>query len=147
MMLNRKLAMGLSICCCIALLVGCGGSAGRETVSVTGTVTLDGAPVAEAGVMFTGPDGGSPVTATTDASGKYTLNAVPGKNQVAVSKSVTTGETAVAEEDGSMPEDSAMSDAKTEWLVPLEYANYRTSGLEVDVSKGMGAADLTLVGK
>jgi len=59
----------------LALIVctGCGG--GNPNLSrVTGTVTLDGQPLAEAEVTFTptGAEGGS-ATGVTDANGKYEL--------------------------------------------------------------------------
>lgn len=147
MKLNLRLVLWLPLFCCVALLVGCGPD-GRETVSVSGTVTLDGAPMADTAVMFTGPEGGSPVTATTDGAGNFTLDAVPGNNKVAVSKSETTGEVEMgAEEGGAMPDDAAMADVETKWIVPMKYANYRTSGLEVEVAKGMEPVKLDLVSK
>lgn len=51
-------------------LVGCGGS--EKTASVSGTVTLNGVPLAGAIVRFQRP-GGSPSAGVTDASGRYVL--------------------------------------------------------------------------
>ena len=53
-----------------ASTTGCGN---RGLGQVSGTVTLDGAPVADATVMFTPLGGGRPAAGVTDASGKYTL--------------------------------------------------------------------------
>lgn len=56
-------------------IAGCGGPPDDqpELVSVSGTVTLDGKPLANALVEFQ-PDGpGRPSTGTTDESGEYTL--------------------------------------------------------------------------
>ncbi len=121
-------------------LSGCGGG-GRETVEVTGIITLDGQPVADAAVMFSGPEGGSPTTARTDAMGHFTLQAVAGSNGVAVSKLQATG-TAVVGEDGLMP--SSGAPAVSESVLPKKYADFRTSGLVVDVAKGMAEVKLDL---
>ena len=63
-----------------AFLVGCGQGGGRGQIEVTGTVTLDGAPLTGAAVMFGGAEGADPVTAVTDASGQFSLQAVAGRN-------------------------------------------------------------------
>ena len=70
------------------LTLGCG--SGYSTV--TGTVTLDGAPLASATVMFTSEDNNRVATGFTDASGNFTMTAdnkdgvLPGKYKVSVSK-------------------------------------------------------------
>ena len=63
-----------SLCVLIASLVGCGGNPVDypDTAPVTGTVTLDGAPLAGAWVSFV-PAEGRPATGQTDADGKYEL--------------------------------------------------------------------------
>jgi hypothetical protein len=68
---------------------GCG-PGGPEIASVTGRVTLDGQPLANATVVFI-PENGRPAGASTDANGKYELNftqgrrgAIPGKNTIRV---------------------------------------------------------------
>ena len=128
------------VLCCLVGLSGCGGG-GRETVEVTGTVTLDGQPVADAAVMFSGPDGGSPATTMTDATGHFTVQAAPGSNGVAVSKLQTSGNAAVGG-DGLMPATGAV--AVPQSLVPKKYADFRTSGLIVEVASGMDQVKLEL---
>lgn len=59
------LALGLS-------LVGCGGGSKLPLVAVSGVVTLDGAPLPDAQVVFE-PKDGSPSFGTTDASGNFRL--------------------------------------------------------------------------
>lgn len=55
------------------LLAGCGSTTMPPLGQVEGTVTLDGAPLPAAFVVFT-PDGpGRSSTATTDTAGRYTL--------------------------------------------------------------------------
>jgi hypothetical protein len=56
----------------LAFLVGCGGDS--NVGSVTGTVTLDGQPLPDAFVKFSGKKGGSPSMGRTDASGNYSLS-------------------------------------------------------------------------
>lgn len=51
------------------LLLGCG----SNNEGVTGTITLDGQPLADAEVVFTPEEGGRPATAMTDSAGKYDL--------------------------------------------------------------------------
>jgi len=129
-----------AVVCCLAGLAGCG-SSGRETVEVKGTITLDGQPLADAAVMFSGPEGGSPATGRTDAQGRFTIQAVPGSNSAAVSKTQTSGNAAVGE-DGLMPAIGAVAAPVS--LVPKKYADFQTSGLTVDVAGGMAAVELEL---
>ena len=61
-------------------LAGCGGPEHPEVGRVSGVVTLDGQPLAEATVMFQ-PTKGRASIATTDSAGKYSLiylDGVPG---------------------------------------------------------------------
>lgn len=68
-------------------IAGCG-PGGPEIAHVSGRVTMDGKPLANATIVFI-PENGRPSGATTDADGKYELNfnedregAIPGKNTV-----------------------------------------------------------------
>jgi hypothetical protein len=65
-------------------------SSGPEIASVSGRVTMDGKPLANATVVFI-PEHGRPAGATTDADGNYVLNftagrrgAIPGKNSIRI---------------------------------------------------------------
>lgn len=87
--------------CCAALFVtlglsGCGSSEGYSLVPVSGTITLDGQPLADATVSFQ-PTGGATLgpgsAAVTDSSGKFELKtseadsrsgAVVGSHQVQI---------------------------------------------------------------
>lgn len=71
------------------LFTGCG-SGGPEIAHVSGRVTMDGKPLANATVVFI-PENGRPAGARTDADGKYVLNftegrrgAMPGKNTIRI---------------------------------------------------------------
>lgn len=74
----------------LLMIFGCGPS-GPPIASVTGRVTMDGKPLANAAVVFI-PENGRPAGATTDADGNYELNfsqgrrgAIPGKNSIRIS--------------------------------------------------------------
>lgn len=76
--MNRRAALS-AICLLVPAVCGCGGDGVKvlPTEPVSGTVTLDGTPVADATVIFSPSNAqGKDVfaaTATTDAQGKYTL--------------------------------------------------------------------------
>lgn len=75
----------------VLYLAGCGDSFGPP-LKVTGKVTLDDKPLADANITFHSVAPGLPadkrtVTAKTDAAGLYVMNAVyPGEYQVGVEK-------------------------------------------------------------
>lgn len=121
---------------CVAALAGCGRE-GPETADVTGTVTLDGTPVEGAIVGFQ-PAQGIPATATTDASGRFSLKAVVGQNAVTVIKSETIG--------GAAPQDSEATagDVETRSLLPIKYSTTQGSGLSFDVQPGMAPVTIDL---
>lgn len=73
---------------CAVVLVGCGSAEtdGPKTARVSGTVTLQGKPLAGANVYFSSEKFSS--YGKTNAEGRYELvqGAVPGKNKVYISK-------------------------------------------------------------
>lgn len=111
-------------------LAGCG-DGGPILVPTSGVVTLDGKPVAEAGVIFTPAEGGPSASAGTDDAGRFELHtvnrpgAVLGKHHVTVTKQETTG----------LGDFGAVGPAgvKTIWHVPEKYSNPKTSGLEFTI--------------
>lgn len=128
------------VCTVLLACAGCGGGGGPSVVPVSGRVTLDGEPVADAFVRFVpeavdmpGLDSG----AQTDADGRYTLNAADGRDGAIVGThririttlSVPTGDSgsAVSESDEAVPPDRPE-------LIPVIYnAN---SQLNFDVPAG-----------
>ena len=108
---------------------GCGGGAGYDQlnlVEVTGKVTLDGSPLANARIRFEGTDGLS-AEAVTDAAGSYRLmydsehaGCTPGAKTVRIT-------TADANVEGADP-DAATTGEK----IPAAYN--RESALKADVS-------------
>lgn len=130
---------------CLLLLAGCGGS---SVAPVSGTVTLDGKPLANATVVFQ-PDGGGkepgPASSgVTDANGRYTLRVVTGSTDGAVvgkhKVSITAYEGDV-EGQSSAPGKGDKVFAKA--LVPVEYNAQTTLTFEVP-SGGTDKADFVL---
>ncbi|MGC1273535.1 MAG: carboxypeptidase-like regulatory domain-containing protein [Planctomycetaceae bacterium] len=82
----------------LAAVPGCFGGAAdlpNDLAPVTGTVMLDGQPLAEAIVTFTPKSAGSISSGVTDAEGRFTLmynadlpGAVPGTHVVRISKMI-----------------------------------------------------------
>ena len=76
----ERLKKGFMIAACAAftLVSGCSGSSDQPEVGeVSGTVTLDGKPVAGVNVVFK-PDLGRAAAGNTDAEGRYTLQYLEG---------------------------------------------------------------------
>jgi hypothetical protein len=128
------LARWLAAAALLVPLLGCGQS-GPRLVPVTGLVTLDGTPVAGAGVMFKPAGAGNlpPASATTDAEGKFSLatlnqpGAALGEYQVSVVKQETSG----VGEFGAV----APGGPKIKWIVPQKYAMPEKSTLKAAVTE------------
>lgn len=147
------LLMLLAVAC-----AGCGSpSAGPSTVSVQGTVTLDGKPVEGADVCFI--NGQFSSTAKTDAAGVYELagGAIPGPNTVYISK-LSIPEGAMAGMEGAIDEgqmmamagDPALARSKKgpKQLLPPRYSDPGKTELTVAVPEaGIQAADFALKSK
>lgn len=131
-------------------IIGCG-SSGPEMAPVTGVVTLDGAPVADAAVMFMPEGGGRPATGVTDAEGKFALEtaepgdgALIGKHKVTVTGVKVTGMQATEDGLSGVVDPSQI---KEEWFVPQKYSKPETSGLTQEVTGDMPPVELKLVSK
>jgi hypothetical protein len=143
---------GLPLLIVSAAVVAGGCGPGRPTtVPIRGSVTLDGKPVAQATVLFVPIAGGVPARGATGVDGGFTLTtfaegdgALAGKHRVSVSKMRVTG--VEATEDGMLPA-TVSGEVRTIWVTPQKYADATTSGLEVDVTRGMAPVALTLKSK
>ena len=127
------------------------GPRGPHMVPVSGTVTMDGKPVAEAAVMFIPQFPGRPGVGRTDAAGKFQLTTVKandgvlaGKYKVTVTLQKVTG--FVADKDG-LSGGVAPEGIREEWIVPQRYSNPETSGLTAEVREGMQPVTLALTAK
>jgi hypothetical protein len=102
--------------------IGCGD--GRPTrVAVSGNVMIDGVPITRGSIKFV-PEKGRPSSGDIGPDGRFTLTcydgtdgALPGKHRVQVDAN------------------RGISDKKMEIFTPKRYADFRTSGLEVEISK------------
>src|SRR5262245_38254316 len=82
---SRCMWFAMNSCLSLAvLLAGCTTTTGPKTEPVTGTVTLDGKPLAGAQVVFQPKSGGQAASGTTDAQGKFTLTTFNAKDGAAV---------------------------------------------------------------
>ncbi len=121
-------------CCWLlgaVLAVGCSRS-GLNLAPVEGVVTIDGKPVADAGVFFTPTDPklGPPAMGTTDAEGKFALStanhegAVIGDHRVAISKDEAT----------AIPQRRGFPVYQMKHYVPPNFGDAETSGLTATVA-------------
>lgn len=113
----------------IVIAAGC--DRGLQLRPAEGAVTLDGKPVAEAGVLFTPVEGGPPASGSTDSSGRFKLRtanrdgAKLGEHRVTITKKETLG---LGPFGPTSPEG-----IKVIWHVPEKYSNTKTSGLTATV--------------
>ena len=134
----------------VAALPACGPS-GPRPVPVSGTVTVDGQPMAGASVMFMPQAEGQPGVGLTDEAGKFRLTSgssqagvMPGSYKVTVTLHKVTG--FLADKDG-LSGGIAPGGIREQWLVPQRYSNPQTSGLTAEVREGMEPVKLALTAK
>ncbi len=135
----------MRVCVVSALVlfaVGCGGSDRPDLVPVNGTVLLDGEPVAGAAVAFqliTDEKASykRPSSAMTDAQGNFALQTyIPGDGAPLGNYKVTITKRDVV---GELPanynaENPEATPIKYQWVVPREYSEADTSGLQAEVT-------------
>ena len=109
---------------CLAAVFFVAGCGGPQTV-ITGTVTLDGKPLAEASLdMFPVSGVGRVSVAKTDANGRYETTASPVRLSVVVLATKVDGKT-------RDPEGGGMTDARTS-IVPKWYTSHATTPLTAE---------------
>ena len=138
------------------MLSGCNDS---PYAAVSGVVTLDGTPVANATVGFVPKDDGAGRAAfgQTDDVGHYELStlkpsdgALPGEYYVTITAvDIIQSEKAqeLANEFGSIASDLPQAKPKENWRVPKSYSETESSGLEYVVKPGRNTADWILQSK
>lgn len=146
-----RFCVGASLLLACCLMTGCGPNDGR--IEVTGTVMVDGAPMAGVSVAFIGNGGGAYGTGSTDAEGKFTIRAAQGINQIAVMKADTSGVDQSEEVDPDEEEEGLMgtmeeaADAEAnapKGLVAARFGDPATSGIEIDVQEGMEPVEIAV---
>jgi hypothetical protein len=145
LLLTHVRRAALLLVCSVCLVLGCGG--GPEVGSVSGRVTLDGEPLADARVNFQ-PIGGSGRNAgigsygRTNANGEYSLTLIDDSGQGAVVGMHKVMIKAVPEPKGGPNDDKARSGPDR---VPREYNIDST--LTFEVKPGPNTADWPLKSK
>jgi len=129
-LMDRTCLVYLLVLFC-ATACGCGEHSKRagQRVPVSGLVLIDGAPLTTGTIRFT-PTSGRPVSSPVRKDGTFSLrehsvshdesglHVLPGTYQV----SVSAAEVVNAEQE------------EVRWLVPAHYADFRSSGLEVEIA-------------
>ena len=102
----RRLVAFPAVLALLAVSSGCGGGGGKQvaTVPVSGTVTWQGKPLADATVSFYSKEHDFLGTGVTNAEGHYELyqGAAPGENTVWISK--VEGDAGASADPGENPE-------------------------------------------
>lgn len=132
---------------CLGLVPGCGGSGPAGTVS--GTVTLNGSPVA-AQVTFMNNE--ATASAVSDSStGEYSLtygesNRIPvGTYNIAITAAPGSDEVSDQDYEAMMEGGGASgTDTAAQSGIPTKYQRSSTSGLEFTVSEGANSFDIKL---
>jgi hypothetical protein len=117
---KRTLVAGLFTwlaACTLLAIAGCGGDG---LADVTGTVTIDGAPLAEGDIIFEAADQSSTPQGTTIAKGQFKLRVGPGKKIVRINAS---------EGDGVV--DPLMKTEGRRSIIPPEYNTSSTLTAEI----------------
>jgi len=128
----RRCAL-LVICVSAVVAGGCSRGDKIELVPVEGIVTLNGAPLADASVVFHPKPKGRPSSGKTDGEGRFKLAYLEGKMGALVGKHLVSISTFV--EPDSDSDDPEVQQGRSE-VVPPEYNTQTT--LEVDVEAGPG---------
>lgn len=142
--MSRLVALGhrfFAMSLLLMLAVGCGGGNPLGLAPVSGRVTLDGTPLADATVSFI-PDQGRPASGTTDAEGRFQLTTLtPGDGVLSGDHKVTVMKYA----DHDLEKNPY---AKLVSLVPIQYVELKTTPLKVNVPKsGDQNLEITLTKK
>jgi hypothetical protein len=130
----RIVPAGLQLAILGGLLLLSGCSPGKQMVPVSGRVLYNGKPL-DFGTVMLQPERGQPAVGAIQPSGAFSLTtykegdgAVVGKHRVRI----TCYE---PQRSPSLPKNSEIISLGKP-LIPAKYANYATSGLEVEISVG-----------
>ena len=148
--MNKRFLFAVALIAIVAVLPSCGKKT-LKTSPVTGTITLDGAPLADANIFFT-PSGGTGDQAVgkSDASGVYkiqTPQGAPGAGTTPGEYVVTITCQKVVKEAEKNAEGEIVSDEVTDSAIPKTYGDPKQSGLTASVVKGDNKIDFELSSK
>ena len=118
-MSGRLNPSGVLLCIVALVIAGCGRSDLPELGSVSGTVTLNGSPLADAIVNFTPEQAGRPSTGQTDSSGQYTLIYVADAEGAVVGTHSVTIERITTDAADDLPDDPADLEEGQVMIEPL----------------------------
>lgn len=142
-----RLCGPLALLALVPLLAGCRPNR-PATLPVRGVVTLDGQPVAGAQVMLVPQNGGRPGHGVTDASGQFTIGtfetsdgALMGRHIITV---ICTRISGVSADADGLEGQIAPGGVEVEYRIPKKYTSQQTSGLSVEVVRGMEPLRLDL---
>ena len=158
--MNRPDNLAISILVTVGIvLTGCSNSAQPPTYRVTGTVIMQGKPVAGAVITFVPTSNeGEAASAITDPDGKYALTtwragdgARPGEYRVKVSKQEQTAvdpskmvKNLSIEEEQKIYVESKKPPPPAKSLIPSKYQDDQTSGLVHKVEKKPTTFDIKI---
>jgi hypothetical protein len=151
-----KRVMGVWALACVLTVTGCRGPTDGyqgERGQVSGTVTLDGKPLAKGcQVIFLSKTGGYTASGVVNDSGAYTLSYVHGLSLPAIEYRVQL--TAPVQPDSTETVDPSAMGAKlalkrkggaaSDSPFPVKYGSAEKSGLEFKVAAGSNTADFKL---
>jgi hypothetical protein len=120
----------------LTMLAGGGCGPGDNTADVSGTVTFDGAPVADGSITFVPSDGKSPTAGGVIKDGKYTCRVPVGPMKVSITSAKEVGRKKLYQTKDS-PEVPVMKE-----ILPEKY-NMKTE-LTYEVKSGTQVKDFTL---
>jgi hypothetical protein len=141
-------ARSLSAAFLVLALAGCGGKGDPSHVGVSGTVTLNGEPLAGAQVTFipTGDTPGVGAGAQTGSDGRYQLidrrgktGTEPGTYKVTISKRIMPDGSEVPADDKRPPIESPARES-----LPPKYCDSTRTELQAVVSAQGGTVDFSL---
>jgi hypothetical protein len=131
-------------------IAGCGGSKADlpPVVPVSGTVTLDGKPLANAGIVFipVGQTRGGTCSGATDDNGRYELTDRDGRKGTTVGEFKVTCNKWVMPDGKDFPRDSKVSplESNARELLPPRYSNEAQTQLKATIPEGGKTVDFEL---
>lgn len=124
----RKFRMVAASVLAVVACHGCNSRSEPEAYPVSGRVTVEGSPLTQGTIRFV-PASGRPATSAIGPDGSFNLG-LPRVGGVGIDEGIPPGAYRVT------VAASEVIDAEAEevrWLAPRRYADFRTSGLEVNV--------------